>query len=147
VNFPWEFLFRLMFVQSGRRCRYALLVQAEIRHADPSKEFPTEENCFILEVSNDARDPDVSIARARVRPGVTTAWHRLEGIVERYVIVRGKGRVEIGDLPPTIVGEGDVVRIPPNVPQRITNVGDEDLVFFCVCTPRFMPGAFIAGQT
>jgi mannose-6-phosphate isomerase-like protein (cupin superfamily) len=122
-------------------------VQAEIRRADPSKEFPTQENCFILEVSNDAGDPDASIARARVRPGVSTAWHRLDSIVERYVIVRGKGRVEVGDLPPTIVIEGDVVRIPGNVAQRITNVGDEDLVFFCVCTPRFTPTAYIAGQT
>ena len=136
-----------MFVQSGRRCRYALLVQAEIRRADPSKEFLTQENCFILEVSNDAGDPDISIARARLRPGVTTAWHRLDGIIERYVIVRGKGRVEVADLPPTIVSEGDVVRIPANLAQRITNVGGEDLVFFCVCTPRFTPTAYISGLT
>ena len=135
-----------MFVQSGRRYRYALVVQAEIRRADPSKEFPTHENCFILEVSNDAGDPDISIARARVRPGVTTTWHRLEGIVERYVIVRGKGRVEVGDLPPTMVSEGDVVRIPANVSQRITNVGDEDLVFLCICTPRFIQNAYVTGR-
>jgi mannose-6-phosphate isomerase-like protein (cupin superfamily) len=132
-----------MVVQSGSRYRYALLVQAEIRHADPSKEFPTQENCFILEVSNDEGDPDISIARARVRPGVTTTWHRLEGIVERYVIIHGKGRVEVGDHPPTIVSDGDLVRIPANVAQRITNVGDEDLVFFCVCTPRFIPSAYV----
>lgn len=119
-------------------------MKAEIRRADPSKEFPTEENCFILEVANDAGDPDVSIARARVRPGVTTEWHRLEGIVERYVIVRGKGRVEVGDLPPTIVTEGDVVRIPADVAQRITNIGDEDLVFFCVCSPRFVQSAYVS---
>jgi mannose-6-phosphate isomerase-like protein (cupin superfamily) len=121
-------------------------MQPEIRRADPSKEFPTHENCFILEVSNDAGDPDISIARARVRPGVTTAWHRLEGIVERYVIVRGNGRVEVGDLPPTIVSEGDVVRIPANVAQRITNVGEEDLVFLCVCAPRFVPSAYVTGR-
>jgi mannose-6-phosphate isomerase-like protein (cupin superfamily) len=135
-----------MLVQSGRPWRYALRVQAEIRRADPSREFPTQENCFILEVSNDAQDPDTSIARARVRPGASTAWHRLEGIVERYIIVRGKGRVEVGDLPPAIVSEGDVVRIPANVSQRIANVGDEDLVFFCVCTPRFTPSAYLPGQ-
>jgi mannose-6-phosphate isomerase-like protein (cupin superfamily) len=119
-------------------------MKAEIRRADPSKEFPTEENCFILEVANDAGDPDVSIARARVRPGVTTEWHRLEGIVERYIIVRGTGRVEVGDLPPTIVTEGDVVRIPADVAQRITNIGDEDLVFFCVCSPRFVQSAYVS---
>ena len=118
----------------------------EIRRADPSNEFAADENCFILELANDATDPDVSIARARVLPGVTTEWHRLEGIVERYIIVRGKGRVELGDLPPTIVSEGDVVWIPANVPQRITNVGDEDLVFLCVCTPRFVQNAYITGR-
>ena len=122
-------------------------MQAEIRRADPSKEFPTHENCFILEMSNDAGDPDVSIARARVRPGVTTDWHRLDGIVERYVIVRGRGRVEVADLPSTIVAEGDVVRIPANVAQRITNIGDEDLVFLCICTPRFQPSAYIAAAS
>ena len=120
-------------------------MQPEIRRADPSKEFLTHENCFILEVSNDGGDPDVSIARARVGPGVTTAWHRLDGIVERYVIVRGKGRVEVGDLPPTIVSDGDVVRIPANVAQRITNVGDEDLIFLCICTPRFVQSAYVTG--
>ncbi|HEU5258200.1 MAG TPA: cupin domain-containing protein [Vicinamibacterales bacterium] len=121
-------------------------MQSEIRRADPSQEFLTHENCFILEVANDAGDPAVSIARARVLPGMTTAWHRLEGIVERYIIVRGKGRVEVGDVPPTIVDEGDVVFIPANVAQRITNVGDEDLVFLCVCTPRFVQRAYITGR-
>jgi mannose-6-phosphate isomerase-like protein (cupin superfamily) len=121
-------------------------VNAEIRRADPSREFPTPENCFILEVANDAGDPDVSIARARVLPGVTTQWHRVEDIDERYVIVRGTGKVEVGDLPPTVVSEGDVVRIPANTPQRITNVGDDDLVFFAVCTPRFVQSAYVTGR-
>jgi mannose-6-phosphate isomerase-like protein (cupin superfamily) len=121
-------------------------VDAEIRRADPSREFLTPENCFILEVANDAGDPDVSIARARVLPGVTTEWHRVEGIDERYVVVRGTGKVEVGDLPPTPVSEGDVVWIPANTPQRITNVGDEDLVFFAVCTPRFVQSAYVSGR-
>ena len=122
------------------------MMPPEIRRADPSQEFATHENCFILEMDNDPANPDVSIARARVRPGVTTEWHRLEGIVERYVILRGTGRVDVGDLPPTIVSEGDVVRIPANVPQRITNVGDEDLIFLCVCTPRFVQSAYVTGR-
>lgn len=106
----------------------------------------THENCFILEMANDAGDPDVSIARARVLPGVTTEWHGVRDIDERYVIVSGKGRVEVGDLPPSVVSEGDVVRIPANTPQRITNVGDVDLVFLCVCTPRFVQSAYVSGR-
>jgi mannose-6-phosphate isomerase-like protein (cupin superfamily) len=121
-------------------------MQPAIRRADPSQEFATQENCFILEMANDTGDPDVSIARARVRPGVTTEWHRLNGIIERYIIVGGKGKVEVGELPPTIVTAGDVVRIPANVPQRITNIGDEDLLFLCVCTPRFVQSAYLIGR-
>ena len=36
----------------------------------------------------------------------------------------------------------DHVRIPANTPQRIANVGDVDLVFYCVCTPRFVQSAY-----
>jgi len=120
-------------------------MKAEIRRAEPSKESLTRENCYILELANDASDPDVSIARARVLPGVTTEWHRVRDIDERYVIVRGTGKVEVGDLPPAIVNEGDVVRIPANTQQRITNVGDVDLVFLCVCSPRFVQEAYMPG--
>jgi mannose-6-phosphate isomerase-like protein (cupin superfamily) len=121
-------------------------MKAEIRRADPSRESLTHENSFILELANDPSDPDVSIARARVLPGVTTEWHRVNDIDERYVIVRGKGKVEVGNLPPAIVSEDDVVRIPANTPQRITNVGDVDLVFFCVCSPRFAQSAYASGR-
>ena len=117
-----------------------------IRRASDVTEFDTEERCSILEISNDADDAACSIARARVAPGVTTAWHWLEGIEERYVIVSGRGSVEVGDLPAASVGVGDVVRIPAGVSQRITNVGDEDLVFFAVCTPRFVESAYRPGR-
>lgn len=100
------------------------------------------EGCFITELSNSADDPDVSIARARVEPGVTTRRHRLKGITERYYIVSGKGRVEIGDLPPRVVNPGDVVLIPPMCPQRITNIGKEDLIFLAICSPRFTQKAY-----
>jgi subtilisin family serine protease/mannose-6-phosphate isomerase-like protein (cupin superfamily) len=112
-------------------------LEAGFRYAEKVVEFETSERCFILEVANDEGDADVSIARARVRPGVTTAWHIVTGTDERYVIVSGQGRAEVGDLAPADVGPGDVVRIPAGARQRITNVGVEDLVFFCVCSPRF----------
>lgn len=117
-----------------------------IRPADPSAETWTEERCHILEWSNSPEDPDVSIARARVNPGVTTRWHRLHGTAERYVILEGRGRVEVGDLPPRKVGPGDVVWIPPGCPQRMANTGTADLVFLAVCTPRFLPAAYADGE-
>lgn len=120
-------------------------MQAAIRRSNAVSEFLTSEGCWILEVANDAGDPAVSISRARVPPGVTTEWHHLQGIEERYVIVSGRGRVEAGDLPPAEVSAGDVVRIPANARQRIANIGDGDLVFWCVCTPRFVESAYLAG--
>jgi mannose-6-phosphate isomerase-like protein (cupin superfamily) len=46
--------------------------------------------------------------------------------------------VEIGDLPAQEVTSGDVVLIPPLCPQRICNIGSEDLIFLALCTPRFL---------
>ncbi len=99
--------------------------------------FFEAEGCWISEWWNTDADDAVSIARARVEPGTTTRWHRLAGIVERYVILAGHGRVEVGSAPARDVGPGDVVLIPVATAQRITNPGRDDLVFLAVCTPRF----------
>jgi len=113
-----------------------------VRRFDARAEHEIAERCAIVELSNVAEDPAVSIARARVRPGVVTAWHRLRGTAERYVILEGRGRVEVGALPPAEVGPGDVVAIPPMCRQRIANTGDTDLLFLAICTPRFEPGCY-----
>ena len=113
-----------------------------IRPFNPSAEYDTPERCFINELSNTASDPAVSIARARVAPGVTTRWHRVRDIAERYVILEGRGRMEVGGLPEQQVEVGDVVLIPPSCPQRIANIGTTDLVFLAICTPRFVPEAY-----
>lgn len=87
-------------------------MRAEVRKARDMVEYETAERCHIVEIANDGGDGKVSIARARVEPGVTTAWHLLDGIGERYIIIAGRGRAEIGDLEPIDVEPGDVVRIP-----------------------------------
>jgi len=102
-------------------------------------EFFTSERCYITELSNSAADSHVSIARARVPVGVTTRWHRLKDTVERYVILEGRGRVEVGDFPAQEVSTGDVVLIAPMERQRIANVGEKELVFLAICSPRFRP--------
>jgi mannose-6-phosphate isomerase-like protein (cupin superfamily) len=113
-----------------------------VRRARPAAEYPIPEGCFILELSNSEDDPHLSIARARVPPGVTTRWHRLRGTAERYVILEGSGRAEIGGLAPHDVRPGDVVLIPPSCRQRIANTGAGDLVFLALCTPRFRQEAY-----
>lgn len=115
-----------------------------IVHCRAPNEYFFKEGCFITEWMNNPCEDAVSIARARVEPGVTTHWHRLEGITERYVILQGEGRVEIGTLAPEKVLPGALVIIPAGERQRISNAGSEDLIFLAVCTPRFRPECYRA---
>jgi mannose-6-phosphate isomerase-like protein (cupin superfamily) len=112
-------------------------MQATLLKADATREYFFSEGCHILELSNSAADPSVSIARARVEPGVTTRLHCLSQTIERYVLLSGTGSVSIGDNLVAEVGPGDVVLIPPGCPQKISNTGLNDLVFLAICSPRF----------
>lgn len=108
-----------------------------IKRPNETDEYPTEERCHILELLNESDDSSQSIARARVEPGVTTAWHQLKDTSEVYLIISGQGSVELNEEERHDLNAGDLVRIPPNTPQRIENTGVDDLVFLCFCTPAF----------
>jgi mannose-6-phosphate isomerase-like protein (cupin superfamily) len=114
----------------------------QISKMGDASEYWFEEGCFIIESWNSDKDPDVSIVRARVLPGEVTAFHSLDGTVERYVILQGHGEVELGDGPPKTVRPGDVVFIPAGCRQRIRNRSDEDLVFLAICSPRFQSDCY-----
>lgn len=104
------------------------------------REFATSERCFITELLNHPTRPELSLARARVTPGVTTELHALD-VEETYVIEAGSGVMEVGGEH-FRVGPGDSVRIPEGTPQRIENDGSVDLVFLCLCRPRFRPEGY-----
>ena len=108
-----------------------------VSNQNPKEFYFESEGCYITEVSNSLSDPDLSIAKARVKPGTTTAWHRLKNTTERYYILAGRGHVEIGESYIKELSPGDVVLIPAFERQRITNIGEEDLIFLAICTPRF----------
>jgi mannose-6-phosphate isomerase-like protein (cupin superfamily) len=116
--------------------------RGQVRSPREADEFHIAEGCFILETWNQADDPAVSIARARVPPHVTTRRHRLAGIVERYLILSGTGCVEVDGMAPRDVQPGDLVHIPAGLGQRIRNPGDTDLIFLAICTPRFTPNVY-----
>ncbi len=97
--------------------------------SDKSSEYYFREGCFISELSNSPEDPELSVAHVRVEPGETTKWHKLLGITERYLILSGRGSVELGNSGVREVVERDVVLIPSEVRQRITNTGEKDLIF------------------
>lgn len=105
-------------------------------------EFFTDERCFITELCNDDRAPDGSLAVARVEAGVTTQLHSLTGITEVYVVIAGRGLMEV-DGEAFDIAEGDQVIIPPGVSQRVTALGSSGLSFYCLCTPRFTPDTYV----
>ncbi len=110
---------------------------------DKPSEYYFREGCFITELSNTPEDPELSVAHVRVEPGETTRWHKLLATTERYLILSGKGSVEVGNNNAREVSERDVVLIPPEVRQRITNTGEEDLIFLALCTPRFQEKYYV----
>jgi mannose-6-phosphate isomerase-like protein (cupin superfamily) len=116
-------------------------MNAKIVKAKMPYEYLTPERCYIAENYSDTA---VSIARATIKPGITTkAHHLIAGVQEIYIITAGEGKVFIGGLEPTEVTVGDVVVIPPETSQKVSNTGKTDLVFYCVCTPRFTESCYV----
>ncbi|MDH7460664.1 cupin domain-containing protein [Chitinophagaceae bacterium 26-R-25] len=111
-----------------------------------STEFFTPERCFITELLNTKDFNSLSIAKARVKAGVTTMLHKLNETDEIYYILSGRGEMEVAGENVGIVVANDVVFIPRNSPQRIKNVSDEDLIFLCICAPRFEVENYIANE-
>jgi mannose-6-phosphate isomerase-like protein (cupin superfamily) len=77
-----------------------------------------------------------SLAEARVPPGMTTALHFHCRAEEIYYILRGAGRMRIGEELRD-VGAGDAIAIPPGEVHQITNVGADELTFLCCCAPGY----------
>lgn len=109
-------------------------------------EYPTAENVRILECWNRADDPRMSIARARLAAGESSETHWLAGVDERFVILSGRGILEAGDITGQALAPGDVAFVPAGVRQRLHNPGPDELVFLCLCTPRFTPDCYHAGE-
>lgn len=108
----------------------------KVYKTDKGQEYLTDEGCHIIEILNNIQSEAVSIAQARVEPGVKTKLHSLSGTTEIYYILAGQGIATI-DGASQKLAVGDCVVIDPDVPQRIENTGTVDLAFLCVCQPRF----------
>ena len=77
-----------------------------------------------------------SLAEARVPPGCVTIAHYHPKTEEIYYILRGCGRMRLGDdWQPVEIG--DAIAIPPGTIHQIENPGDAPLVFLCCCAPGY----------
>ncbi len=77
-----------------------------------------------------------SLAEARLPPGAATSAHFHRKTEEIYYILKGSGRMTIGDQSRT-VGPSDAIAIPPGAVHQIVNNGQEPLVFLCCCAPAY----------
>jgi mannose-6-phosphate isomerase-like protein (cupin superfamily) len=116
-------------------------MEPKIITASNQNEKFTPERCFVNE---NYSEKDISIARAKVKPGIKTIPHHLEGVQEIYLITQGMGRAYIESIEPKNVSTGDLVLIPAGKSQSIENIGVTDLVFYCICTPRFTQDCYVS---
>jgi mannose-6-phosphate isomerase-like protein (cupin superfamily) len=85
-----------------------------------------------------------SLAESMIAPGGETIPHQHHAGEEVYYVLRGRGRITLGDRTHD-VGPGDAITIRPGTFHHLVNVGDEELVILCSCAPAFAPEDFIPG--
>ena len=111
-----------------------------IRDLDECEQIVAGDGSLLRELLNPLKENlavRYSLAEARVRPGESTAAHRLKN-AEVYFVVAGAGEMRVEEET-AAVGSGQVVYIPPGAVQSIRNTGDEDLVFLCLVDPAWQP--------
>jgi mannose-6-phosphate isomerase-like protein (cupin superfamily) len=88
---------------------------------------------FLMD-AGDLGSRNLSITWVDVPPGAEQRAHSHEDSEQVYVIVRGRGRMQVaGDEED--VGEGDLVFIPPATDHGIKNHGEESLVYVSAAAP------------
>jgi mannose-6-phosphate isomerase-like protein (cupin superfamily) len=111
-----------------------------VQNRDAVAAFTTKDGSTIREILAPANADGAilhqSLAEATLDPGAATQAHYHPVTEEIYYVLRGVGRMQIGDARREI-GPGDAVAIPPGAAHRVTNVGSETLVFLCCCAPAY----------
>jgi mannose-6-phosphate isomerase-like protein (cupin superfamily) len=84
--------------------------------------------------AGDLGSRNLTITWVDVPPGAEQRSHSHEESEQVYVIVRGRGRMQVaGDVED--VEEGDLVFIPPATDHGIVNDGSESLVYVSAASP------------
>jgi mannose-6-phosphate isomerase-like protein (cupin superfamily) len=79
-----------------------------------------------------------SVAYVVIPPGKASLLHYHPEAEESYYILKGYGRILLGDEQETIK-TGESVLIPSPKPHKIINIGEENLEFIAVCVPAWEP--------
>ena len=110
----------------------------DVVNRDSVEEFITKDGSAIREILAPANSSlkAQSLAEATLRPGQFTEKHLHVRAEEIYYVLKGRGLMEIGQEKQE-VGPGDGIAIAPGSEHRLTNTGEENLVFLCCCSPAY----------
>ena len=89
----------------------------------------------LLLQEGDIPDGKLAITWVDIKPGSGQRPHQ-HFPEQVYVIIKGKGRMRVGDEEQEVV-KGDLVYIPSNVTHGIKNLLDEKLTYLSASTPAF----------
>ena len=110
----------------------------------PTRELDGLVSHILLE-EGDAPGGELSVTWVDVAPGSEQQPHSHDP-QQVYVIIRGTGRMRIGD-DVRDVGEGHLAFIPPNIEHGIVNTGEGTLTYISAATPAFpVTDLYDAGQ-
>jgi mannose-6-phosphate isomerase-like protein (cupin superfamily) len=113
--------------------------RVQIRSRDDATPFTTADGSTIR-VLLDAElggARNQSLAEASLEPGQATERHYHARAEELYVLLDGRGEMEV-DGARGAVGPGDAVLIPPGAWHQIRASEQEPLRFLCCCAPPYL---------
>jgi quercetin dioxygenase-like cupin family protein len=90
---------------------------------------------YVLLQEGDFPDTKLAITWVDVKPGSGQQLHQ-HFPEQVYIIIRGKGRIQVGKDVEEVV-EGDLVYIPSNIVHGIKNISDKELSYVSASTPTF----------
>lgn len=104
--------------------------------------FATKDTSLIREIINPRNSPAArqSLAEATLAPGAMTQAHFHPRAEEIYYVLRGTARMRLEDergIWDGALAAGDALVIPPGRRHQIRNVGADDLIFLCCCSPAY----------
>ncbi len=107
------------------------------KHLDDMPPFRAGDFTLLREVLHPQKESlelPFSLAHAFLEPGESSHPHRLAGQDEIYLILSGKGTLQLDDAAYP-VRTGNVVLIPAGTVQWLVNEGDTKLELYCIVQP------------
>lgn len=105
---------------------------------DECKPFVTKDGSEIREILayRNSGCERTSLAEATLYEGQSTSPHSHPVTEEIYYILKGRGRIRVGDETGDLA-PGDAVLLPPGVIHEAWNTEPDPLVFLCICAPAY----------